>query len=248
MTIWAIADLHLSFGVPDKKMDVFGDNWKDHPDKIRENWLRLVAPEDLVLLPGDISWALHAEEAKPDLEWIHALPGTKAMLKGNHDYWWGSLGKAEKIMPPSIHLIQNNAFKWNDVGICGTRLWDTPEFTYDSYIDYFETPAMKALYHKDQQLDDKKIFSRELQRLELSLKALPRNVQTRIAMTHYPPVGPELQHTQTAALLEKYQVQACVFGHVHNVRQGALPLGTLNGVRYLFAAADYINFCPVKVL
>jgi predicted phosphohydrolase len=151
-------------------------------------------------------------------------------------------------MPPSIHLVQNNAFLWKDVAIGGTRLWDTPEFTYDPCIDYRETPEMKKLFHKEQQLDDQKIFARELQRLELSLKALPSGARTRLVMTHYPPIGPKMQPTITSAVLEKYQVQACVFGHVHSVRHGALPLGMLNGVRYIFAAADYLDFCPVKVI
>lgn len=248
MTVWAIADLHLSFGVPDKKMDVFGSKWKNHPEKIKSHWLRLIGPEDLVLIPGDISWALHPDEAKQDLDWIHALPGTKVMLKGNHDYWWTSIGKAEKILPPSIHLIQNNAFRWKDVGICGTRLWDTPEYSFDGVIDYLDTPETKKLVHAEQHQDDKKIFARELQRLELSLKELPGNVRTRIAMTHYPPIDAEMQPSQASLLLEKYKIQICVFGHLHNVRHEALPFGIKNGVRYVLTAADYLDFCPIKIL
>ncbi len=103
MAVWALADLHLSFGVPGKSMDLFGDKWAGHPEKIRTHWLRLIAPDDLVLLPGDISWAMHTEDAQPDLDFIAALPGTKVMIRGNHDYWWNSLNKVEKILPlPSM--------------------------------------------------------------------------------------------------------------------------------------------------
>ena len=128
MTIWALADLHLSFGVPDKEMDVFGPKWKNHPEKIRANWEKLVKPDDLVLLPGDISWGMHPEEALPDLNWIDSLPGTKVMIRGNHDYWWTSISKVEKVLPKSIHVIQNNIYRWKDVIICGARLWDTEEY------------------------------------------------------------------------------------------------------------------------
>lgn len=248
MAIWAIADLHLSFGVPDKKMDLFGEKWVDHPDKIRENWLRLIDPEDLVLIPGDISWAIRLEDALPDLRWIDALPGTKVMLRGNHDYWWSSPSKMEKILPPSIRLIQNNAFCWHDIGICGARLWDTPEYSFNDYIDYYETPEIKKVVHPEHHEDDQKIFARELVRLELSLKALPISVNTRIAMTHYPPIGPEMAPSATSALLEKYRIQICTFGHLHNVRHAALPYGIKNGVRYHLTAADYIDFCPIKIL
>ena len=102
MNIWAIGDLHLSFGVPDKSMDIFGPAWKDHAKQIEESWHRLIRPEDLVLIPGDISWAMRIEDAILDLQWIDRLSGTKLLLKGNHDYWWGSLKKIAAILPPSL--------------------------------------------------------------------------------------------------------------------------------------------------
>jgi len=248
MTIWALADLHLSFGVPGKEMDVFGKQWNNHPEKIKHNWLSLISNDDLVLLPGDISWAMHPEDALPDLEWIHNLPGTKVMLRGNHDYWWSSLQKLEKTLPPSIHLIQNNAFRWKDIAIGGARMWDTPEYSFGPFIDYKENPRANALTAVEDPKEAEKIFLRELGRLELSLKALPRDATTRIIMTHYPPIGADLKPSRISALLEKYEVKACVFGHLHNVKANALPFGIKNGVNYLFTACDYVNFCPIKVL
>lgn len=100
MAVWAIADLHLSFGIPDKSMDVFGPQWTDHAEHVKKHWLESISAEDLVLIPGDISWAMTPEQAKADLEWIHELPGTKVLLRGNHDYWWTSVSKVQKVLPP----------------------------------------------------------------------------------------------------------------------------------------------------
>lgn len=251
MSVWALADLHLSFGVPDKKMDVFGERWIDHPTKIREHWMELVGPEDLVLIPGDISWAIHANEVRPDLEWIASLPGTKVLLKGNHDYWWTSLKQVQQLLPPSLHVIQNNSFTWNDIAIGGTRLWDTPELSnaYESYIEYIPNPRAHLEEEKaENPAEEERIFNRELGRLEMSLKSMSKHAKTRIVMVHYPPVGPHLEPTRASALLEKYKIDICVFGHVHSIKDNLLPLGTKNGVRYIFTACDYCHCTPVQLI
>lgn len=248
MAVWALADLHLSFGVKDKSMDVFGERWKNHAARIRENWLQSISQDDLVLLPGDISWAMHIEDVVPDLNWIHELPGTKVLLRGNHDYWWSSLSKIEKVLPPSMHLIQNNAFLWKDVAVCGARLWDSPEYSFQPYIEYIDNPRAKTLVHEDAPGEAEKIFLRELSRLELSLKALPKEAKHRLAMTHYPPIGAELQPSRASVLLEKYHIHVCVFGHLHNIKENSLPFGTKNNVRYTLVSGDYLNFTPVKLL
>lgn len=249
MSIWALADLHLSFGVPNKEMDVFGDKWKDHPEKIRSHWLKNIAADDLVLLPGDISWGMSIAEAKIDLDWIDALPGTKVMLKGNHDYWWTSLSKVEKILPPSIHAIQNNVFRWNNVAIAGSRLWDTPEYSFQQFVNFVDNPrANKLTEVQHDQEEMERIFLRELARLELSLKCLPRDATMRIAMTHYPPIGANLTPSRASALLEKYQISLCAFGHLHNIKQELPMFGIKNGVRYTLVSCDYVNFEPVKIV
>jgi len=245
--IWALGDLHLSFGVPDKAMDPFGSQWVGHPEKIRLHWLELVAPDDLILIPGDISWAMHAEDAIPDLKWIDALPGTKVMLRGNHDYWWTSISKVEKILPPSIHVVQNNVFLWNDVAIGGARLWDTPEYSFGRFIEYKANSRENKLTKVDDPQEAEKIFERELLRLEMSLKCFPADSHKRIAMTHYPPIGAELQASRASALLEKYHVSLCVFGHLHNVVPGTLPFGEKGGVKYVLTSCDYLNFTPVQL-
>jgi predicted phosphohydrolase len=248
--IWAIGDLHLSFGVPGKSMDIFGPNWENHASKIASHWKALIHPEDLVLVPGDLSWAMKLEQAIPDLQWVHELPGTKVMIQGNHDYWWGSLKKIAAVLPPSIHLIQNNAFHWRDVTIGGARLWDTPEYSFSSYIEFRENPKAKTKNEEDiiQEELSQKIFERELQRLQLSLKELDPKAKIRIAMTHYPPIGADLQPSRAAQILEEHAVQICVFGHLHNIKGGCSLFGERKGTRYILTACDYLRFQPIAII
>lgn len=246
MTIWALADLHLAVAVPGKSMEIFGGPWIGYQQKIEENWRKLVSPEDLVLLPGDISWALRLHEAKEDLQWIHQLPGTKVMIRGNHDYWWTSLRQLQTILPPSIHLIQNNAFPWKGAVIGGTRLWDTPEYNFDQYVQYAENPKGLKIVEKAEP-DSEKIFARELHRLEMSLKEMERFPGKRIVMTHYPPISGDLQPSSVSALLEKHAVSLCVFGHVHNIPSTTRLFGERNGVTYHLVAGDYLNFVPLAI-
>jgi uncharacterized protein len=253
MTIWALSDLHLAFSVPDKDMKAFGPSWENYAEKMGENWRRLVHQDDLVLIPGDISWAMRLEEALVDLKWIDALPGTKVMVKGNHDYWWGTVSKMRKAMPSSIHLIQNDVFNWNDVTIGGTRLWDSDEYSFNTYIQFQENPLAKpsAPFSKEEaEREREKIFSREKERLKLSLTQLRKDAPLKIVLTHYPPIGADLKPSQVSSILEAYGVNICVFGHLHNLKKPEpfLPLfGTARGVEYIFASCDYLDFTPLRV-
>jgi predicted phosphohydrolase len=245
--IWTIADLHLSFGVPGKEMDIFGEQWINHPKKIEKHWKGCVNENDLVLIPGDISWAKTLDEARPDMEWIHRLPGTKLLLRGNHDYWWTAISKVRAMLPPSMHAIQHDTFTWNGVEIGGARMWDTPEYDFDDYIMIRENPK-EVTAEKHTIDEDEKIFVRELGRLETSLKAFTKNASSRIVMTHYPPISADLGPSRIHTMLEKYKVDFCTFGHLHSVKAGELPFGEKNGVKYVFAACDYIDFTPILIL
>ncbi len=249
MNIWAIGDLHLSFGIPNKSMDIFGPSWKEHAKKIEESWTNLVSADDLVLIPGDISWAMRLEEALIDLQWIDRLPGTKLLLKGNHDYWWGSLKKIAAVLPPSLHLIQNNSFRWKEVAVGGARLWDSEEYRFSDFIEYRENPKAKVIDPEALVQEDlsEKIFERELQRLEMSLSSMPNDAKIRIAMTHYPPIGADLKPSMASKILEKHRIDICVFGHLHNIKSGLSLFGTKNNVRYVLASSDYIRFQPVPL-
>jgi predicted phosphohydrolase len=253
MSVWAISDPHLSFGVTNKSMEVFGPLWGGYAEKMAENWRKAISPDDLVLIPGDISWATQLEEAVPDLEWIDALPGTKLILRGNHDYWWTSTAKMAKIMPPSIHFIQNNVFNWHDITIGGARLWDSEEYSFEQYVQFVERPNRPPKVRTAEEIEKyqeeaRKIFARELERLKLSLKQLNSKAHHRIALTHYPPIGADLHPSLVSALLEEYRIEICIFGHLHSLKPDARLFGEARGVRYLLTSCDYINFDPVRVL
>ena len=243
MAVWAIADLHLSFGVANKSMEAFGPTWARYTERIKENWERDVKPEDLVLIAGDISWALRLEEVKVDLEWIHNLPGTKVMIKGNHDYWWHSIGKVRSILPSSIHVVQNDVFNWNDISIGGTRLWDSNEYHFDQFINF--QPGRPRPQPKP---EDSKVFEREIERLLISLQKLDQKAKHRIVMTHYPPISADLQPSRVSLLLEQYNVDICLFGHLHQVKENSLLFGTTVKTKFYLTSADYLKFQPLKIL
>jgi len=232
-------------------MDVFGPSWQNHAEKIALNWDRVVSPEDLVLIPGDISWAMKLEEARADLGWIHKRPGTKVMIEGNHDYWWPSLKKLAAILPPSIHAIQNTAFSWKGIAIGGTRLWDTKEYNFSSYVEFRENPREKKKDVDELIQEDlnEKIFERELLRLDRSLALLDQSAKLKIALTHYPPIGADLVPSKASKILEARGVDICVFGHVHNLKPGCGLFTSSVGspVRYLLSSCDYIQFNPIFV-
>lgn len=251
MSVWAIADLHLSLGNPKKTMEVF-PGWKNYQTEIKKHWEELIHQDDLVLIPGDISWAITMEEALVDLEWIHHLPGQKVIIRGNHDYWWPTVTKLRTFLPPTIHFIQNTAFHWHDVSIGGARLWDnSKEYSFHSVIEFVENPyaAKKTPEELAKQKEEEEgIFVRELKRLETSLKQVNPKARVKIALTHYPPIGPDLRPSRAAALLEDYKIDLCIFGHLHNVKENSHPFGEARGIKYIFASADYLRFTPIKIL
>ena len=247
MSIWALADLHLSLGVPDKTMEIFGSEWRNYMLRIKENWEDKIRSNDLVLIAGDISWAMKIGEVEKDFEWLDKLPGKKLIIKGNHDYWWNSYSKVKKILPPSVDALQNSAYLWNDIAIGGTRLWDTSEYNFDKYINIKPNPKAKEekLIQRDLQ---EKIFERELHRLKISLAQMSDGAVFRIVMTHYPPIGADLAPSRASALLEKYDIDVCVFGHLHSVKPNSLPFGKARKVKYVLTSADYVEFHPVQIL
>ena len=245
-SIWAIGDLHLSFGTPNKEMDLFGPLWQGHTDKIKAAWDTTVAPDDIVLIPGDISWAMRLNEALPDLRWIDERPGIKILIRGNHDYWWGSARQLRAALPKTIRVIQNDAVIIDDVAVAGARLWDTPAFNFKSIIDMKATATMPK--EKDIEKDEE-IFRRELGRLETSLNLLPKEAAVKVAMTHFPPLGLDLMPSAVSELFERYGVSLVVFGHLHSFKKDLPPLfGTARGVRYVLCSSDYLNFSPICVM
>lgn len=251
MKVWALADLHLSFDTPNKKMDVFGDKWIDHPQQIKEHWEKLIAPEDLVLIAGDISWAMKAENAKADLEWIHNLPGTKVISKGNHDLWWKSSKKVRDIMPSSIHVIHNDAVTIGDITIGGARLWDHPELNYYKFIEMKKVEGVnikKKEFTKEAIAHDDKIFRNELERLSWSLDAMDKNAKHRILMIHYPPVPVDRSDNDFSKLIKDKNIDICVYGHLHNLYPDAPVNFNKDGTQYYCTACDFLHFTPIQIL
>ncbi|MBS0654485.1 MAG: metallophosphoesterase [Verrucomicrobia bacterium] len=244
MAIWAIGDLHLSFGCKDKEMDVFGPAWKEHYKKIETFWDAHVSPDDLVLIPGDISWAMKPEEAIPDLLWIDKRPGTKVMIRGNHDYWWGSASKVRKVLPPSIHIISLDSFYWKGVAVAGARLWDSKEYSFDDCIDY-KGPKKEPSAEKEEEAE--RIFCKELLRLDASLKAMNPMADLKIVMTHYPPIGTDLKDSTVSKMVEQAGVDIVVFGHLHSLRPNQTLFGTKAGVQYHLTSCDWLQFSLLKI-
>jgi predicted phosphohydrolase len=246
MAIWVIGDLHLSFGLQGKEMGVFGPEWENHAEKIADFWDTHVTSDDLVLIPGDISWAMTLEEAAADLAWIDKRPGTKAFIRGNHDYWCSAPTKVRKVLPPSVHLVWSDVYQWKDVAVCGTRLWDNPEFNFNGLID-MKKPVKEKPKHEESQEETLRVFRREVMRLESSLKGLNKDARLKIAMVHYPPISADLTPSSVSQLLEQSGVNICVFGHLHSLKPGISPFGTLNGIRYYLSSCDFLNFQLLQI-
>lgn len=229
MAIYAIGDLHLGFNV-NKPMDIFGDAWANHEQKIKGNWLGTVKEQDLVLIPGDISWAMTLEEALEDLKWIDTLPGYKVLLRGNHDYWWKSITKLNK-MYDRMFFLQNNYYAIDHIAVCGTRGWTCPN----------------QCMFTDQ---DEKIYKRELQRLELSLnQAVKGGYKNIIVMLHYPPTNDAKQISGFTELMEAYRVDDVIYGHLHGQQSFDSSLkGEYGKTHYQLVSADYLDFQLYKVL
>ena len=245
--LFAIADLHLSFARP-KPMDVFGDAWSHHVEQLEASWRERVGPDDVVLVAGDISWAMRLAQALPDLAWIDALPGRKVLIRGNHDYWWESIGKLRALDLPSLHFLQYDVVRFGDLAIAGTRLWDQPEVAWPQELT--PLPADLRPGRRSSDAQDAKILARELHRLELSLSKLPDDVAHRVAMLHYPPISSDGRGSRAARTITAHQVGLCVFGHLHSL--GRMPRTgadcELDGTRYVLVAGDHLAFQPLELL
>lgn len=227
MKIWGISDLHLSFS-SDKPMDIFGEHWRDHAGQMAKAWDALVGPDDMVLCPGDLSWAMKLAEAEKDLQWIGQRPGLKVLVKGNHDLWWSSISKVRALIPKSCVALQNDAYDAGEVVIAGSRCWTAPG-SFD-YTDH-----------------DEKIYLRELERLRMSLDQAQAIAKGRpiIAAIHYPPFTVRQENTRFADLMEQYPVKVCVYGHLHGQKSFQYAFeGERNGIIYMMLSCDYLKFKP----
>lgn len=234
MAIYAISDLHLALSA-DKPMDIFGDRWQNYMQKIKKNWEEEIRQDDCVLIPGDISWAMHLREAYKDFKYLNDLKGLKIMSKGNHDYWWETANKLEKYVREhafeNIHFLHNNSFCYNEWEICGTRGWICPN------EEHFTK-------------QDEKIYQRELQRLERSIQhARASSPRKMIVALHYPPVNRNKDMTSGfISILRKYKIDICVYGHLHGDSHQEALQGEYEGIQFYLVSADFLSFKPFKII
>ena len=227
MSIFAISDLHLSLGT-DKPMDIFGGNWKNYEEKLEKNWRELVTDDDTVILNGDNSWATYIEHAVEDFTFINKLPGKKLLGKGNHDYWWTTAKKMREFCDEhgfdTIAFLHNNHFMYEGFAVCGSRGWQLTK----------------------NDAEDKKIYERELSRLEFSITSAKKQAVSApggiIAALHYPP------DAEFISLLKKHDVKTCIYGHLHGFGHKNVLNSTIDGIKFYLVSCDFLQFTPFQII
>lgn len=238
MALFTLADLHLSLST-DKPMDVFGSGWSNYIAKIREYWHYMVSPSDTVVVPGDISWAMNLEELKADFTFLHALPGKKILLKGNHDYWWNSLTKLENFTKEnafsSIRFLQNNAFFAENKILCGSRGWICEDKMTQQDLKVLEREAIRFQLSIDE--------GKRLQKEEEESNGSSPEI---ICFSHFPIVTMSQRTNPILEVLKKNGIEKVYFGHLHNLG-GKTPIEEKDGISFTLVSSDYREFTPVRI-
>lgn len=226
--LYTIGDLHLSFEA-DKPMDIFGAEWENHAEKLRESFSRL-SSDDVTVICGDLTWGMDMKSCLEDFRFIDAFPGRKIILKGNHDYWWTTATKAKKFFEENgittIDVLHNNCFFYEGIALCGTRGWFCP--------------TENAAEH------DRKIMSREVLRLEASLAAAGE-AERKICFLHYPPIYGRYYAREMIDLMHAYGVRECYYGHIHGSGRLQAFEGEADGITYKLISADHVKFTPIFI-
>ena len=240
MSLYVISDLHLSTNeTTNKSMEKFGTKWKDYQKKLEKYFRAIINDDDIVVIPGDISWAMTLEEAKSDCKFLDSLPGTQIIGKGNHDFWWSTASKIYSFFEEndisSIKLLHNNAYLLQDCIICGSRGW------------FYDEKQQKTVGD----VDYEKIVAREAQRLEISINEALKikndgNDLPILVFLHFPPVYGDCVCDKILDVLKKYDITTCYYGHIHN--NYSIPRQfTFDGITFTMVAADYLNFAPMPI-
>lgn len=230
MKVYAISDLHLSLS-GEKPMDIFGAKWDGYLEKIEKDWQTKVTEDDVVLISGDISWAMKLEDAINDLEFIAKLKGKKILIKGNHDYWWQGINKVRNSLPNSIYALQNDSIKIGNYVFCGSRGW-----TVEGANDFTA--------------QDLKIYHREVERFKLALKSAKNLIEEGdklVCLIHYPPFNMRLENSLFTKLFEEYKVDKVVYGHLHGNDVKTYPNISKNGVEYYLTSCDQTKNSLIEV-
>ncbi len=240
MSIYALSDLHLYKSIKEKPMDIFGSEWDNHMEKL-EQGCKILKEDDVLLIPGDISWAMYLKESFEDLSFIEKIPGRKIISKGNHDYWWESQKKLKEYIEEcgfkSISFLHNNFFEYNNIALCGNK-----GYFYNG-AGFSENPSEQAKH-------DRLLYERELARMELSLQMAEKaGFSRKVFQTHYPPSKNMTEPDEKVMeLFEKYGVEVCVYGHLHAWSQNKKFEGVFGKTEFVFASCEYLNFKPKLVI
>lgn len=225
MSLFAIADTHLSFGT-DKPMDSF-IGWNDYVSRLEKNWNNVVCSNDTVVIAGDISWAMNFDELKADFDFINNLNGEKIILKGNHDYWWNTANKMNNFIMDNnfdkIKILHNNSYNVDGISVCGSRGW---------------------MFESDE-AHDEKILNREVNRLKMSLESA--ECDNKIVFLHYPPITTDSKCDEILNLLKQYGIKKCFFGHLHGVAAKLAVDDKVNGIDFKLISCDRLDFTPKLV-
>ncbi|MCM1114397.1 MAG: metallophosphoesterase [Clostridium sp.] len=225
MSLFAIADTHLSFGT-NKPMDSF-DGWQNYTERLVKNWNHVVTDDDIVVIAGDISWAMNFEELKPDFDFINKLNGKKIISKGNHDYWWNTITKIDKFIQENdyktISIMHNNSYRFKDFSVCGSRGW------------FFDS----------QEEQDEKVLKREVNRIKLSLDSA--DCENKIVFLHYPPITTNGKCDEILNLLKDYGIKKCYYGHLHGMAARFAVDDNVDGIDFKLISADRLNFTPYLI-
>ena len=252
MAVYTIGDLHLSFH-ENKPMDIFGENWRGHEEKIKKDWIEKVTEKDLVIIPGDFSWSTYLKDTYEDFSYLHSLPGKKLLLKGNHDYWWTTLKSMREFVKENgfddIDFLYNTAYEFENYIFAGTRGWS-----------------------QSQEEDNEKMIQREQLRLELSLKEANKllnkdclgeergaNAKEIIVFMHYPPItnsqieectkmDKEICEVNTfVKLMKEYNIKRCYYGHLHGISIKEAVEGEYDGIEFKLVSADGLDFKLLRI-
>lgn len=225
MSLFAIADTHLSFGT-NKPMDTF-EGWQNYTEKLKKNWNKVVNSNDDVVIAGDISWAMNFKELIPDLNFIESLNGNKIILKGNHDYWWNTLTKMNKLIEENefktIKFIHNNSYNVYNISVCGSRGW---------------------MFESDEELDEK-VLAREVMRVRRSLESAEND--NKIVFLHYPPITTNSVCEEIMDLLKEFGIKKCYFGHLHGEGAKYVREGCIDDIDFKLISCDRLNFTPYLI-
>ena len=225
MSIFAIADTHLSFGT-NKPMDSF-PGWSDYVSRLENNWNKIVTENDTVVIAGDISWAMNFEELLKDFEFINSLNGNKIIVKGNHDYWWNTASKMNKFIEDNnfstIRILHNNSYSVEGVSVCGSRGW------------FFDS----------EESHDELVLTREVGRVRRSLECAEN--EEIIAFLHYPPVTVDNECKEIIDVLNEFKVKKCYYGHLHGAAARSAVEGEIDGISFKLISCDRLSFIPLLI-